>query len=352
MSSRPTLILDVHWRKIDELFAASDLELLKQHVELVWGRDEPIPAAILSEALPRASVLVAASPHVDANTLARAPELHTIIEVSGAFPDTIDYTACAQKGVQVLSCAPGFRESVAEMALAMTLAGGRGLVREHENFRDGSEHWLADKADTDFTLFNASVGFIGYGSIARATRRLLQAFDVSVKAFDPWLDPDTAVREHVELMELDSLMSQCRVVYVTAAPTRSNFQMVNEKVIAAMQRSSLLVVISRAHLIDFDAVVDAAATGHIRLAIDVFPDEPLDISHRLRGLPDVILSPHRAAAVHGGRQLIGRMIVNDVLNKLQGNPERQLQIARLEHVEELSSVDDAHKVAAIAADRK
>jgi len=173
-----------------------------------------------------------------------------------------------------------------------------------------------------------------------------------VKAFDPWLDADTALHDHVELVEFEALMSQCRVVYVTASPTRSNYQMVNELAIAAMASSSLLVVLSRAHLIDFEAVVDAAAAGHIRLAIDVFPDEPLDISHRLRSLPEVILSPHRAAAVNGGRQLIGKMLVHDVLNTLQGKPDRQLQIANLEHVDELSSVDDAHKVALIAADRK
>ena len=351
MSSRPTLSLDVHWRKIDELFSADDLGLLEHLFEVVWAKDEPIPKAVLEEALPRASVLVAASPHVDANTLAQAPGLHTVIEVSGAFPDTIDYALCEQRGVQVLSCAPGFRESVAEMALAMTLAGARGLVKEHENFRDGSEHWLNDNTETDFTVFNATVGFIGYGSIARATRDVLRPFNVKVKAFDPWLDASAAEREGIELVDFETLMSSCRVVYVTAAPTRSNHQMVDRQAIARMARASLLVVISRAHLIDFEAVVDAAAAGRIRLAIDVFPDEPLDASHRLRALPDVILSPHRAAAVGGGRQLIGKMLVSDLQNKLQGKAERQLQIAQLQHVEELSSVDDAHKVAVIARER-
>ena len=45
----------------------------------------------------------------------KAPQLQTIIGVSGAFPDTVDYVACEKHGVEVLSCAPGFKESVAEM---------------------------------------------------------------------------------------------------------------------------------------------------------------------------------------------------------------------------------------------
>ena len=86
---------------------------------------------------------------------------------------TIDYQACADRGVEILSCAPGFRSAVAEMVLAMTLSAARGLVREHEAFRTGKERWLEDCAQTDFTLFNASVGFVGFGQIAQEMTRLL-----------------------------------------------------------------------------------------------------------------------------------------------------------------------------------
>lgn len=352
MSSRPTLILDAHWRQIDELFSADDLNRLHELYEVIWARDEPIPASVLEEALPQATVLIAATPRVDVHTLAQAPKLHTVIEVSGAFPDTIDYRLCEQRGVQVLSCAPGFRESVAEMALAMTLAGARGLVQEHENFRQGAEHWLSDNVDTDFSVFNCTAGFIGYGSIARATHEVLRPFNVSTRVFDPWLDAETAQQENIERVDFETLLRSCRVIYVTAAPTSANHHMVGKEALSLMNPGTLLVVISRAHLVDFEAVVDAAASGHIRLAIDVFPEEPLNASHRLRKLPGVILSPHRAAAVKGGRQLIGRMIVHDLHNREHDLAERQLQIARLQHVEALASVNDAHKVAAMAAERK
>lgn len=351
MHARPILILDAHWRQLNELFSKQDLDRLHQIFEVIWGKDEPIPATVFDETWPHASVLIAASPRISATMLDLAPQLHTIIEVSGAFPDTVDYLACEERGVQVLSCSPGFRESVAEMALAMALSGARGLINEHENFRSGAERWLNDNTDTDFTLFNSTVGFVGYGSIARATRDVLQPFSVNVMAYDPWLDDSVAKTEGVELVELDALLQNCRVVFVMATPTLSNYQLLNRRAVSLMQKASLLVVISRAHLIDFDAVVDAAANGHIRLAIDVFPEEPLDRSHRLRGLHNVILSPHRAAAVAGGRQLIGRMIVEDLQNVLNDNPARRLQVAQLKHITEIASVGDAHKVALIAGER-
>ena len=141
-----------------------------------------------------ADVYIAASPVISEETLQSAPKLKAIIEVSGAFPDTIDYAACAERGVEVLSCSPGFRSAVAEMGLAMTLSATRGLVREHEAFRFGTERWLMDCADTDFTLFGAKVGFVGFGQIAQEMARLLAPFNVEISAFDPWL-PETVSSE-------------------------------------------------------------------------------------------------------------------------------------------------------------
>ena len=71
----------------------------------------------------------------------------------------------------------------------------------------------------------------------------------------------------------------------------------------------------------------AAAAGRIRVATDVFPDEPLGPGDPIRTSRNVILSPHRAAAVPGGRHLIGDMILHDVTAILNGDPERHLKRA-------------------------
>lgn len=352
MIQKPTLILDAWWRRVDELFSPADRAALDETHEVVWGRDESIPDDLLGEALASARVLIAAEPRVDANVLARAPALETVIEVSGAFPDTIDYVACAARGVEVLGCAPGFRESVAEMALGMAIGGARGLVSEHERFRSGGEHWLDDNSETDFSLYGADVGFVGYGSIARETRRLLAPFNARLRAFDPWLPTAVAEHEGVELVELDVLMKSSRCLFVMAAPTQSNRGMIGQAELALMPRGAVLVLASRAHLVDFDAVVDAAARGAIRAAIDVFPDEPLPDDHCLRQVENCILSPHRAAAVSGGRQLIGRMIVDDLRAIIAGDDARRLQRASLDTINELAGTSDADSVGSMATERR
>lgn len=344
------IVLDPHWRRMDELFSPAALQALAAH-DVVWGRDTPIPAEVLEAAWPDAEVLIAASPAVSREALARAPRLRAIVEVSGAFPDTIDYAACFERGVEVLSCAPGFRAAVAEMGLGMALAAARGLVREHEAFRSGHERWLEDCAETDFTLYGAPVGFVGFGQIAQEMARLFAPFQARLASFDPWLPAEVAEAFGVELLPLGELAAQSRVLFVTAVPTAENRGMIGADILRRMPDRSLLVLLSRAHLVDFDAVVAEAASGRIAVATDVFPTEPLAADHEIRNLPNVILSPHRAAAVPGGRHLIGDLILRDLAALAEGREGRELTRANPDRIGALAGVGDAAEVGKMAERR-
>lgn len=349
--SKPTLILDAHWRRIDELFSRQTMSALNAQLEIVWGRDTPIPDEVLEQALPRAFAYVAATPKVTTETLAKAPNLKLVAEVSGQFPDTIDYAACQTRGVEVLSCAPGFRQSVAEMGVAMALSLGRGLIREHEAFRQGDERWLDDCTSEDMTLFGASIGFVGYGSIAREIHRLLAPFAPKVTAYDPWLPDERAHEAGISLVDLGPLMESSRCLFITAAPTRDNRHLVDGPLLAKLPEKATVVLISRAHLVDFEALLAAAETGRIKAAIDVFPDEPVPANHPMRSCPNIVFSPHRAAAVEGGRQLIGDLLLKDLQLVLDGKMPQNFNRAANLDVSALAGVGDATAVKDMAEKR-
>jgi len=321
---KPKLILDNHFRTRDELFRAETFDALSGLCDVIGGRDAPMPRAEIIEHLPDAAFYVASKPELTATEVASTPHLKATIEVAGAFRDGLDYGACFRNGIEVLSCSPGFRNSVAEMTLAMVLAGSRGLVEEHEAFRAGTERWLDDRPETDFTLYRQTVGFIGFGQIARETHRLMAPFAPSVMAYDPFL---AEAGPGVELVDLPTLVAQCRVVVLAAVPSEETRGLLSAELIAQLQQGALVIVISRAWCADFPALIDAAEAGRIRVATDVFPDEPVGATDPLRSSRNVILSPHRAAAVPGGRQLIGDMILHDVEAILTGDPSRHLKPA-------------------------
>lgn len=350
--SKPVALLDPQWRRLDELFAPSDLDELRRICDLVWAKNEPMPEGVRKEGLRKATFFLSASPTMDAAQLRAATKLRAIIELYGAFPDTIDYPACFARGVDVLATGPGMRRSVAEMAVAMALSGARGLVQEHELFRTGNEHWLNDNPQTDFTLYGERIGFVGFGSIAKECCRLLAPFEPSVSVYDPWLDSKVAEQFGVKMVSLEDLARTSRCFFVTAAPTKTNKGMVTKAIIDALPKAALLVLVARAHLIDFEALVAAAREGRIRAAIDVFPSEPIAENDPLRSIPNVILSPHRAAAVAGGRQLMGRLTVEDIKLMIAGKEPMNLQRARPEHVSDLAGVQHSKKLEDMAEERE
>ncbi len=349
--TKPPVILDAHWRTIDELFSAETWLALNARYNIVWGKDEPIPIEVLDEAWPSAFAYVGAEPRLDADRLSKASSLKVVAEVSGHFPNTIDYAACAQCGVEALSCAPGFRQSVAEMGVAMALSMARGLLREHEAFRRGDERWLSDCAGEDFTLVGADIGFVGYGSIAREIHRMLAPFAPNVRSYDPWLPTERGAAAGIELVDLETLMARSRCLFVTAAPTRENYQMVNADLLATLPNRALVVLISRSHLVDFDALLAQANSGRLKAAIDVFPSEPIAEDDAMRGMGNIVFSPHRAAAVEGGRQLIGDLLLKDLDLILSGEPPAHFNRAKNLDVSALAGVGDAKAVEAMAGER-
>ena len=306
---KPILILDNHFRKKTELFRDETYAALSEICDIHGGVDAPMDRNDIDRLLPDASFYVSSLPKLSAQDITRAKNLKATIEVAGAFREGLDYAACMSAGIEVLSCSPGFRNAVAEMTLAMMLAAGRGLVAEHEAFRRGEERWLDDRDDTDFSLYHQAVGFIGYGQIARETHRVIAPFMPQVMAYDPFV--------------------------VAAVPSEETRGLLSSDLISKLQDHALVIVISRAWCVDFDALVAEAETGRITVAVDVFPDEPVGANDPIRTMKNVILSPHRAAAVLGGRHLIGDMILHDVRAILNGSPERMLKPADLDLVQSL-----------------
>ena len=238
------------------------------------------------------------------------------------------------------------------LGLAMALAGARGLVAEHDAMRTGQEHWLEDHAGRDFTLFGATVGIVGFGQIAQELARLLKPFGVLLLAHDPWLPASVAAEYNVKLLSLDDVMARARCLFVAAVPTTENRHLLNARNLALMPKGALLVLLSRAHLVDFDALIARVDAGDIRAAVDVFPFEPVSADDPVRTNPGLILSPHRAAAVEGGRQLIGEMIRDDIFAWMTDDPKRRLGVADHKRIAALAGVGDATQTSSMALDRQ
>ncbi len=329
MSKKPTVLVDPFSRRMDEIFSDSDLRRLPDIVDVIWGRSEPMPLDSAVEALNDADAVVCSDWRYG-DVLPQAQKLRAILTVSGAFPLDLDYRYCFANGIRVLSAAPAFGHQVAEMALGMAIACARGIVGAHQAMQSGDESYGKVGNVGMFNLYGKRVGLIGYGGLARCLQPLLEPFGCLVQVYDPWLGERYLRRQGVTPVKLEELMATSRFIFVLAVPSTENRALLDRTLLELIRPDAVLLVISRAHLVDFDALTALLQAGRFRAAIDVFPQEPLDPEHPIRSAPNVILSAHRAGSVKEAYYEIGEMVLDDLEAIANGVPPQRLQRAEPE----------------------
>jgi len=329
--TKPLVLLDPHPRTRAMIFAAEAWDRLQQLADVVTSDAGPVEAAVVDERLPRLRAIVGQTPMPEAR-LRRATALRAIFNVEGNFLPNVDYAYCFRHGIRVAVAAPAFAAPVAEYALALTLDLVRGVTRADRAFRDGGEAYGWRGNRDAVTLFGADVGIVGFGNIGRALVPLLAPFRCRIRVHDPWL-PGALIRDRgAEPASLGEVFAHSAAVIVLAAATRDNRHAIGAAELARMRRGGKVVLLSRADVVDFDALREAAARGHIEAAIDVFPEEPVPSGDPIRGAPGVLLSAHRAGGLHSALKAIGEMVVDDLELVLRDLPPVRLQAAQPETV--------------------
>jgi phosphoglycerate dehydrogenase-like enzyme len=323
---KPRVVVDPQPRRMEEIFSADDLIRLHETVEVVWGQDHQLVGEAVERSLADAIAVVCSGwPYAD--TLEQAHHLQAIIDVGGGFPSRLDYELCFARRIRVLTCAPAFAPQVAEMALGLALAASREIVVGDRAMRAGTEGYGHAGNVGTFLLYGKRVGLIGFGSLAQALRSLLAPFGCQIGVYDPWLTAGYLRSEGVSPIGLEELLETSQVVFVLASPTTENTAMLSRALLERIQPGAVFALISRAHVVDFDALTELVLAGRFKAAIDVFPNEPLAADHPIRQAPGAILSAHRAGSVKEGLGLIGSMVVDELEAIVRGLPPRRLQLA-------------------------
>src|ERR1700712_1354148 len=221
MDAKPTILVDPYPRRLADILDPPHRARLEALGELVVHEDGPMPADMVDQQLPRASLLIGQTA-LPVERLARAAKLRGVINVETNFLPNIDYDYCFDHGIHVLTPGSAFAPIVAETALAMAIDLARGITEADRAFRSGREGWGLEGNAGCFTFTGSAVGLIGFGDLGRALRRLLVPFGCSVKVYDPWLPDYFLHRQEVTPASLEELLSTSRVIFVFAGVSSEN----------------------------------------------------------------------------------------------------------------------------------
>jgi phosphoglycerate dehydrogenase-like enzyme len=306
----PYIFLCPFPRQIDEIFDAESLVRLRG-LGPVFEHREATVSDELWEQVGRHATIIIGQFDLSTERLRSAINLRAIFNIEGNFLPNVDYAHCRSRGIRVLNISPVFAEPVAECALGMAIDLARGITRADLAFRHNEEQYGLASNREAYSLHRQTFGLIGFGDLGRALLPLLRPWGGRILAYDPWLSP-LYIRSHgCEPQTLEEVLTQARVVFVVAGATAQNQRFLGEDQFALMQQGSIVVLVSRAGVVDFDAMLAHADSGHIRVATDVFPTEPLPPGHFARIARNVLLSPHQAGALGHVLYEIGRFVVSD-----------------------------------------
>jgi len=275
---------------------SADPTQLREHLAEAWG------------------LVVRSRTKVSRELLSGAPHLRLVAR-AGVGVDNVDLAAAAERHLTVVNAPSAASASVAELSVAFYLLLVRGLLPKVQSTRAGK--W--ERGTSGHELAGKTVGFIGYGRIAREVARRLAPFGATTVAFDPFV-PDSG--DATRMVQLPELLRSSDIVSVHAALTPGNRHLLDGSAFAQMKPGAFVVNVARGALVDEAALLAALDSGQVGgAALDVFEEEPPK-NRALLEHPHVIVTPHLGASTAEAQRRAGRDIVEEVLRALRGEPLR------------------------------
>lgn len=274
-------------------------ELPDVEVLTAWPPPEPFPGV---------EILVAVVARVGAAELDLLPDLRLVANYGVGY-DTVDVEACRGRGVAVTNTPGVLDAAVADLTLALILACRRHLVASDRFVRQ--RRWQRGWAQPELLgrdLAGATLGLVGKGRIGSEVARRAEAFGMRI-----------VHHSRSGGLPLDELLGTADVVSLHVPLTPETEGLISRERLALLPAGATLVNTARGGIVDEEALVDELVSGRISAGLDVFADEPR-VPDRLLGLPNVVLTAHIASATVETRAAMTRVLVDNVLAFLHGEP--------------------------------
>ena len=243
---------------------------------------------------------------VDDAYLERAGPQLEVVANYGVGVNNVDLEAARRRGIVIANTPDVLTKTTAELAITVTLALLRRVVEGDRFIRSRSPWSFSLEFMLGEGLDGKTVGIVGPGRIGRETARLAEAFGART-TFAGRNDP------------LDELLADADVISLHCPLTADTRHLIDERALAAMKSSAVLVNTARGPIVDERALVDALGKGVIAgAALDVFEFEP-EVSDELLALDQVVLTPHMGSGTRSTREAMGMLAVDALRSVLIRN---------------------------------
>jgi D-3-phosphoglycerate dehydrogenase / 2-oxoglutarate reductase len=231
----------------------------------------------------------------------------------GAFcigTNQIDLQAAKQTGVPVFNAPFSNTRSVAELVICEIVMLARQLGDRSREVHEGKWRKVATSS---FEVRGKTLGIVGYGHIGSQVGVLAEAMGMRVISYD--IRPTLPMGNNKAVATLDELLASSDFVTLHVPETPQTKNMMGAPEIERMRDGAYLINLSRGTVVDVEALASAVRSKKLAgAALDVYPEEPEsnsdDFTSVVRGLPNVVLTPHIGGSTAEAQEAIGREVAN------------------------------------------
>ena len=314
----------------DSFMTAENIAFLESLGDVVWNKSkERLTPEVLADALVGVDVCITSwgCPQFTAEVLKKADKLKLIAHTAGSVAWLVS-DAMYERGIRIVCGNEVFARTVAEGTMAHMLYMARRF-NEYE-MRTVEGGWKPRNFKTE-SLFDQTIGIVGYGAISRHLINMLKPFNAKIKLFSNHTTEEQAAAIGVQKASLEEVFSTCRIVSLHAAKSPANHHMINDALLSLMEQDAILVNTARGDLIDEDALVKHLQSGHIRASLDVYQKEPPVPEHGFWTIPlqTLHMQPHLGGPTMDQRPAAARVVFEDIQRLQNGEPlQNEISAAR------------------------
>jgi glyoxylate reductase len=305
-------------------------DLYPSTVHMVNGQD-----ALRSE-LPNADGLVLESLFFGNEELRKAPKLR-VVQNFGLDTRNIDLEACEKAGVKTPRFRRRVNSAVGEHAIALMLAVGRKICETN----GALDFESLKKLGYDAKLYNtehisganwarisglknlqgSTLGALGLGEVGREVASKAKGMGMDILYNQRrQLPPDVEKIWDAKYVSFEELFERSDFISIHVPLNNETRGLVNSKAFSHMKDGAVLVNVSRAHIIEREALIQALDSGRLGgAAFDVHYAEPASIDEPLKAYPNVVLSPHIAVGPRSEALLDMAEIVTNLAEAIKEN---------------------------------
>ena len=236
-----------------------------------------------------------------------------IIARCGVGLDNVDIIEATKRGIHVTNSPEANIISVAELTVGLIIASARNLIKGNNTLKQ--KKWDRS-ALTGIELYEKTLGFVGFGRVARLVASRMQSFGMKIVFFDPYIDEST---QNETKLELDELLQQSDVVSLHVVKNKETINLISKEKLSLMKQDSIFINTSRGGVVDESEVLRLVDNGKLfSAALDVYEQEPPEYTKQLTE-SDSITLPHLGASTREAQLKAGSDTVQNVASILNGD---------------------------------